>query len=96
LSHKLAPVAPTNLFPAILPCSILLRTVRLDAVLGLCSYAGVEQSNLSSVIPGMSFLCVDFASCKGKMGRFGLDIRKKCFIVRVVRQWHRLPREVVG
>ena len=32
---------------------------------------------------------------KLKEGRFRSDTRKKLFMIRVVRQWHRLPREAV-
>jgi len=35
-------------------------------------------------------------SCKLKEGRFRLDIRKKFLTMRVVRRWHRLPREAVA
>jgi len=34
--------------------------------------------------------------CKLKVGSFGLDIRKKFFTMRVVKQWNRLPREAVA
>ncbi|KFO55280.1 hypothetical protein N302_15136, partial [Corvus brachyrhynchos] len=33
---------------------------------------------------------------KLKAGKFSLDIRKKFFTVRVMRPWHRLPREAVA
>jgi len=33
---------------------------------------------------------------KPKDSRFRLGIRKKFFTMRVLRHWHRLPREAVG
>ena len=46
----------------------------------------------------LSEICCDRIRGNGlqlKEGRFRLDIRKKLFMIGMVKNWHRLPREVV-
>ena len=47
----------------------------------------------------LSRVCGDRTRGRGfklKEGRFRRDIRKRSFTVRLVRHWHRLPRDVVS
>jgi len=50
-------------------------------------------------ITSLKLMCSDRTRGNGsklKEGRSRLDIRKKFFTIRVVRHWHRLPREAVA
>lgn len=47
----------------LLLCSVPLWGVTLSEVVGWGGCAVVEQSNVSPVMPCMSFLCLEFASC---------------------------------
>lgn len=76
-------------------CSLEKRTLWRDLV-ATCRYlkGGCEKEGGGH----LNIVCCDRTRGKGfklKKGRHKLDIRKMFFIVRVLRHWNSLPREVV-
>ena len=53
------------------------------------SYQGRRTEKFCDMTKGNGF------KLELKVGRFRLDIRRKCFTLRVMRHWHRLPREAM-
>jgi len=66
-----------------------------DLIVAFCYLKGAYKKDGDKLF---SSTCCDMTSGNGfklKEGRFRLDIRKKFFMMRVVKHWHRLSREVV-
>ncbi|KFQ68613.1 hypothetical protein N335_11110, partial [Phaethon lepturus] len=75
--------------------SLQKRRLQRDHIAAFKSFKGAYEKDGDRLF---SRACCNRTKGNGfklKEGRFRLDVRKKFFPVRVVKPWHRLPREVV-
>ena len=71
------------------------RRLQGDLILAFQCIKGAYKKDRERLFTGACSDRTGGKDFKPKEGRFRLDIRKKFFMMRMVRHWNRLPREVV-
>jgi len=72
------------------------RRLRGDLIAAFQYLKGAYRKAGEGLFPRMCSDRTRGNGCKLKEGRFTLDIRENFFTMRVVKHWHRLPREAVA
>jgi len=71
------------------------RRLRGDLIAAFCYLKGAYRKDVENVYSRARSDRTRSNGFKLSEGRFRLDIRKKCFMRRVVKHWNRFPRQVV-